>query len=92
MSVDKKIIQEFIFNVDRQNAHDDVVAATDMILCMDPDIVPLFITEPMLYLECLLGYFEYHEAYELCTSIKQLQEYYQNKPLHHEKSSSNTIN
>ena len=92
MPVDKKVIQQFIFNVAREDAHEDVVRATDMILCMDPDVVQLFITEPTMYLECLLGYFEYHEAYELCVGIKRMQEYYQNKPLHHEKSSSNTIN
>ncbi len=92
MPVDKKVIQQFIFNVAREEAHDDVVRATDMILCMDPDVVQLFITEPTMYLECLLGYFEYHEAYELCVGIKRMLAYYQSKPLHHEKSSSNTIN
>jgi len=92
MIVDEKVIQEFIYNVAKDSAHDTVCQAADMIVMMDPEAIRLFVSAPEIYLICLLGYFEYHEAYELCSRLKQMLEYYENNPVHHEKSSSNTIN
>ena len=92
MKVDEKVIQEFIYNVAKDDAHDIVHQAADMILMMDPETIKLFVATPETYLICLLGYFEYHEAYELCIGLKRMIEYYENNPVHHEKSSSNTIN
>jgi hypothetical protein len=62
-----ELINNFIINVNRDNAHDDVEICALELLSLPEKLPVIFSGE--LFVDCLLAYFESVEKYEICAQI-----------------------
>jgi len=62
-----ELIDNFITNVNKDNAHSDVEICALELLSL-PDKLPVIFSGE-LFVDCMLGYFESVEKYELCAQI-----------------------
>jgi hypothetical protein len=62
-----ELINNFIINVNRDNAHDDVELCALELLSLPEQVPVIFSSE--LFVDCLLAYFESVEKYEICAQI-----------------------
>lgn len=63
-----KLIDNFIANVNNDNAHSDVEICAYELLGTEVESLPVIFSGE-LFIDCMLGYFESIENYELCAKI-----------------------
>jgi hypothetical protein len=63
----EEVINNFIVNVSTDDAHDHVLITAQELLTEDDEFPIIHSAE--LFVDCLIGYFEHTENYELCADL-----------------------